>query len=74
MRARIVGMRINRTPGNLGVPGNEAPPTETASLDFEAIPEAGAPPIPGSTSITVSDWSAYSLGQVCDLIPKPVPD
>lgn len=68
MIARIVNMRLNRSPGASG-------PTEpeTATLDLEPVRIEGGPMVVvGLTQVVVENWNDYQLGQVCDLVPQPV--
>lgn len=67
MQYRIIAMRLNRAPV---IPGGETAPAATATIDLELVANAGAPGL--TTQVTVSDWSAYQLDQICELAPTPV--
>lgn len=62
---RIISMRLNQAP----TPPGGQPVPETATLELApAESNAGL----GTTSVIVSDWSSYQLGQICDLTPQPI--
>jgi hypothetical protein len=67
MQYRIIAMRLNRVPI---MPGGEAAPATTATLDLELLASTAGASM--ATQVTVSDWSAYQLDQVCELSPTPV--